>query len=287
MSKCIIENIKLNNISEENNFFRYAVVLEYIGSAYAGSQKQLSSKTIQSELEKALKVVCRQEVKTHFSGRTDSGVHSKGQVVHFDIKQKIDTVRVVHSLNAILPSDICINAITETDKTFHSRKSAKYRWYRYKILNKQERSVWNKESAHIWGKFDIEEMNQALAHIEGCHDFRAFRNTSSQTPVTECIVYSAKCSASGAYINIDIVANRFLYNMVRILVGTLLNIGKSGKAPQVMKEVLDSKDRTLAGPTVVPDGLTLMYVGYSKKYNLTECINKEANKDENIFSQAS
>ncbi|MFA6989233.1 MAG: tRNA pseudouridine(38-40) synthase TruA [Candidatus Gastranaerophilaceae bacterium] len=282
-----VQNIISNNVSEDFNIFRYAVVLEYIGTEYAGSQMQPAQKTIQSELENALKIICRQNVKTTFSGRTDSGVHSKGQVVHFDISQKIDEFRFITSLNAILPSDISVNTVTEVDKTFNSCKNAKYRWYRYKILNKQARSVWNKESAHIWGDFDIDTMNMTLKYLEGCHDFSAFKSASSKNPVTECIVYSANCSASGDYINIDLVANRFIHNMVRIIAGTVIKIGKGEKTPQFMKEVLISKDRTLAGPTAPAEGLTLMCVGYSKKYNLFECINKEANKDENIFRQAS
>jgi len=287
MSNSKVQNILSNNVSEDSNVFRYAVVLEYIGTEYAGSQTQPAQRTIQSELEKALKIVCRQVVKANFSGRTDSGVHSKGQVVHFDINQKIDEFKFISSLNAILPSDISVNAITEVDKTFHARNSAKYRWYRYKILNKQARSVWNKESAHIWGDFDLEAMNTALKYLEGCHDFNAFKSADSQNTVTECIVYSANCSASGDYINIDLVANRFLHNMVRVIVGTVIKIGKGEKTPQFMNDVLSSKDRTLAGPTAPAEGLALMCVGYSKKYNLFECINKEANKDENIFRQAS
>lgn len=273
--------------SEENNFFRYAVVMEYIGTNYAGSQIQPNQKTIQSELENVLNVLCKKRIKTIFSGRTDSGVHSKGQVVHFDLENEVDTYKFINSMNALLPSDISVSAMTKVDKTFHSLKSAKFRWYRYKISNRSQRSVWDRESTFIREDLNVEAMSKALECMLGHHDFSAFKCSKTLNPAKECTVYNAKCFKSGDNIYIDIVADRFLYNMIRIIVGTLLKIGKGQQSPLHFEDVLKSKDRTLAGPTAVPDGLTLMYVSYSKKYNLTEYINKEANKDENIFRQAS
>jgi len=277
-----------NNIdSEDNQFFRYAMVVEYNGSLYAGSQKQPKQKTVQSELESAVSVLTKQEIKVIFSGRTDTGVHAKGQVVHFDLPYQLNTYRFMNSLNAILPSDISVSIIKELNRDFHSQKSATARWYRYTINNKPQRSVWQKEALNIRQELNINEINKALSFLLGNHDFSSFKTTNSSNPVTDCTVIYAECSSEAGVIYIDIIANRFLYNMVRIIVGTLINIGKGIFPAEYMLEVLNAKDRTKAGPTARPEGLTLMSVYYEKKYNLSDYFNMETIYNENIFSKAS
>lgn len=251
---------------------KYALKVEYIGTNYAGSQKQPNQKTIQSELESALCTLtggCSdnssnipKSIKTIFSGRTDAGVHSRGQVVHFVTEEPIVASKFLNSLNGLLPKDISVSEIFEVSDDFHAQKSGRYRRYHYRIVNRQQRSVWDGHSLLVRKELDIERMNKALSYLIGEHDFTSFKSAQATDPASVCVMYKAKCTKSGDEITIEIVANRFLYNMVRTIVGTLLLIEKNNLEPVVMKQILDAKDRTKAGPTVSPDGLTLMEVGY-------------------------
>jgi len=269
--------------------FRYVMVIEYLGSSFAGSQIQPGQKTVQSEIEKALKILTGTDVKTIFAGRTDKGVNAKGQVVHFDVPFMVNTYRLIYAMNSILPSEISIASLNQTEKDFHSQRSARYRWYRYTINNGQQRSIWLSNALHVRYTLDIEQMNKALSYITGKHDFTSFKNTDSLNPAIDCTIYRALCTfdaEDARIINIDLIADRFLYNMVRIIVGTLIDIGKGSFPPEHMLKVLEAKDRTKAGPTVKPEGLVLMTVGYSK-YNINDNLNKEAIQNENILCKAS
>lgn len=257
---------------------KYALVVEYIGTNYAGSQIQPDMVTIQSELEQALSTLiiggrgCREKkstpqnrlIKTIFSGRTDAGVHSKGQVVQFETDKPIVASRFVNSLNGLLPDDISIKSIREVDNDFHSQMSARYRVYQYKIVNRRQRSVWDSHSLLVREPLELERMNKALTYLIGEHDFTSFKAVRTDNPAKVCIVYKAECSKLGDEIIFEIAANRFLYNMVRNIVGTLLLMERNKFEPEFMKEVLDAKDRTKAGATISPDGLTLIEVGYEE-----------------------
>lgn len=254
---------------------RFALVVEYIGTNYAGSQIQPDQLTIQSELEKAISTLTGSKdltkgksqklprlIKTVFSGRTDAGVHSKGQVVHFDCEKSIVASRFLNSLNGLLPDDISVKSIQQVDEKFHAQLSAKYRVYQYKIANRNQRSVWDGHSLLVREKLDVNRMNRSLSYLIGEHDFSSFKSMKTDNPAKDCIVYKAECTKSDDFIVIEIAANRFLYNMVRTIVGTLLMIEHNKLEPEFMKDVLDAKDRTKAGPTISPDGLTLIKVGY-------------------------
>lgn len=281
------EQVNNNKQSKDNYIFRYAIVIEYNGENFAGSQKQLNQRTVQSEFEKALNIITKVNVTTIFSGRTDRGVHSQGQVVHFDLPFEIDSHRFLYSINSILPEDVSVSTIEKVDKNFHSQKSAKFRWYRYKINNRKQRSVWLKDALHIHSNLNFNEMNKALEYLIGYHDFNCFKNSNSANPYTDCTMYYAKCIRESDIIYIDLVANRFLYNMVRIIVGTLIDIGLGIHTAEHMLDVLNSKDRVKAGKTVKPDGLTFMFVGYNKEYNIYDKLNKEAIYNENLLCKAS
>lgn len=258
---------------------RYALVVEYIGTNYAGSQIQPDENTIQSELEKALSTLtgvgreCRitqtashklpRLIKTVFSGRTDKGVHSKGQVVHFDYNEPIVASRFVNSLNGLLPDDISIKSIKKVDDDFHSQLSAKYRVYQYRIVNRRQRSAWDRHSLLVREPLDLKRMNECLEYLLGEHDFTSFKSSRTDNPAKVCTVYKAECTKKDDLIIFEIVANRFLYNMVRTIVGTLLMIEHQKLEPKVMKDILDAKDRTKAGATISPDGLILVEVGYN------------------------
>ncbi|MEI8389141.1 MAG: tRNA pseudouridine(38-40) synthase TruA [bacterium] len=279
-----IENNKF--ISEEINFFRYSLVVEYAGWAFFGSQKQPGVKTVQSELENALKKLLQCDIKIIFSGRTDKGVHAKNQVAHFNVPFELNLNRFLYSLNAILSEYLSVKNVQKVDKTFHSQISANYRWYRYTINNRPQRSVWlNKTSSHIYEKLNIESMQKALDYLIGKHDFTSFKKVNSPNPVKECVMYYVGLSEKAGVINIDLIANRFLYNMVRIIAGTLIEIGKGIYPPEHMLEVLEAKDRTCAGPTAEACGLTFMLVGYDEQYNRKAIM--EINDNEDLLCKAS
>ena len=266
--------------------YRYALVIEYNGKNYSGSQIQPNGKTIQSTLEDVMKILIKSPIKTIFSGRTDAGVNSKGQVVHFNVPCKLNTKKFLCSLNALLPDDISVPVVNEVDKNFHSQKKAVYRWYRFIIDNNEQRSAWNKEALYIREPLDVAIMKEALFYLIGEHDFSGFKNASTNNPAKICKVHYVNCEENRGIIKIDIVANRFLYNMIRIIVGTLLKIGTKEWPKERILQILETKDRNLAGPTISPHGLFYMLVGYSDIDKIKHNINKEANTDENIFSKA-
>lgn len=276
-------------ISEEETFFRYALIMEYIGSEFSGSQKQPGKITVQSEIEKAIKKLLQTEVNVIFSGRTDKGVHARNQAAHINVPVELNIHRFLYSLNAILPEYICVKNIQKVDKTFHSQKSAKFRWYRYTINNRPQRSVWlNKTSLHVYEKLNIESMQIALKFLEGRHDFSSFKKANTPNPAKECHMHYAGCRGKDNIINIDLIANRFLYNMVRIIIGTLIEIGKGIYPPEHMLRVLNAKNRISAGHTVEAHGLTFMLVGYDEKYQInTTNMTMETNNNENLLSKAS
>ncbi len=281
-------DVIINNYSKPDcEKVRYAMIVEYDGTTFNGSQKQPGQKTVQSELEKAISTIIAQEVKVIFSGRTDKGVHSKGQIVHFDLEKTIDEYKVVHSLNSILPDDISVSKLVRVNNYFHSQKSALYRWYRYIINNNTQRSVWSKQALHVNHKLDVEKMNQALFYLKGRHDFSSFKKSNTMNPAKECYVYHAECKIDAGIIYIDLIANRFLYNMVRIIIGTILKVGQGIYPAEHIKYIMEKKDRRFAGPTAKPDGLFFMQVGYSDEYNKLLDIKMEAINYENLFSKAS
>ncbi len=242
---------------------RFAAAIEYIGSEFFGSQFQPDKITIQGELENALRIYFKQKVKVVPSGRTDAGVHSRGQVAHFDINiEKIDVKKVRHNLNAILPKGMDISEIVPVNNSFHAQKSACYRYYRYIISNKPYRSVWDMNTFWVREDLDIKAMQDALNYLLGEHDFSAFKSAGTNNPAKICNMYFARLTKNDDYIYIDLIANRFLYNMVRIIVGTVIDVGRGKFTPQFINQLLISKNRNEASATIPPIGLTLMAVGY-------------------------
>lgn len=263
---------------------RYALTVQYIGKNYSGSQIQLENgeqiefPTIQGELEKALCTLIKDKrcdaecentasyknrrVKAIFSGRTDKGVNSLGQVVHFDTDETIVASKFLYSINEILPDDISVSDLKEVDSNFHAQKSAKKRYYRFEFVNRRCKNAFDGDLLRVKYKTDIERMQKSLNYLLGEHDFSSFKSSGTLNPSKICTIYEAKVSKAGDRVVIDIVGNRFLYNMVRTIVGTLLEIEGHNLAPEHMKDVLESRDRRKAGMTVSPYGLTLMKVMY-------------------------
>lgn len=254
---------------------RYAFQVQYIGKNYSGSQIQfengipIDSPTIQGELEKALCTLIRSKatnnnrpIRTVFSGRTDKGVNSLGQVVHFDVDETIVASKFLYSINEILPDDISVSDLEVVDDRFHAQKSAKKRYYRFEFVNRRCKNAFDGDLLRVKFKTDVDRMQKSLNYLLGEHDFSSFKSSGTLNPSKICTIYEAKVSKVGDNVIIDIVGNRFLYNMVRTIVGTLLEIEGHNLTPEHMKEVLEAKNRQKAGMTVSPYGLTLMKVMY-------------------------
>lgn len=258
---------------------RYKLKVEYVGTNYFGSQRQPKVDTIQSKLEEALCTLTKQNIKIILSGRTDRGVHAVSQFAHFDCENDsvIDKGRFLHSLNGILPNDICVKDIEEVSKNFHAQKSAKKRHYCYTIANRKTRCVFDNYVLLYQKPLDENRINQALSYLLGRHDFTAFKATNTENPAKICNMYEAKCIREGELLKIHFVADRFLYKMVRTIVGTLIMIEQNSFDPSKMKEILDSKIRQNAGKTISPDGLTLVEVIYWYDFDKLKTKKKNIN----------
>ncbi|MCM1265486.1 MAG: tRNA pseudouridine(38-40) synthase TruA [Candidatus Gastranaerophilales bacterium] len=261
---------------------RYAFQVQYVGKNYAGSQiqfengEEITTPTIQGELEKALCTFIiggretdhniKRPIKTVFSGRTDRGVNSLGQVVHFDTDKEIVASNLIYHVNEILPDDISISDLKEVSANFHSQKSAIRRHYRFEFVNRMYKQAFDGDLMRVKYPTDIERMRKSLSYLLGEHDFSSFKSSGTLNPSRVCILYRADVERQGDRVVIDIEGNRFLYNMVRTIVGTLLEIEGHNLEPEYMKNVLEAKDRRKAGRTVSPYGLTLMKVIYENLY---------------------
>lgn len=256
---------------------RYTLSVQYIGKNYAGSQiqfengEEIETPTIQGELEKAIRTLIiggktteniDRPIKTVFSGRTDRGVNSLGQVVHFDTDKSIVASKFVYQLNEILPDDISVTDLKVVDSGFHAQKSARRRYYRYEFINRKCKNAFDGDLMRVKFDVDIERMNQALSYLIGEHDFSSFKSSGTLNPSKICFIEKAVASRDGDKVIIDIVGNRFLYNMVRTIVGTLLDIEGHNRPVEHMEQVLKACDRRKAGHTVSPYGLTLVEVTY-------------------------
>ncbi len=256
---------------------RIAMVVEYVGSNFHGSQFQAGVRTVQNDLEQALSTYLHTRTPVMFSGRTDSGVHAVGQVVHFDVESEsgqLDLWRLVWALNGIMKSDLSVRAAEVVPDTFHARYAAIKREYVYRLLNRPQRSAQLKDNHYfIPRKLDMASMQEAASHLLGTHDFVGFRSTNSDKSSTICRVERAEILNKGeGQLEFWIAADHFVYNMVRIIAGTLIEVGLGKRAPESIAVALAAKDRNLAGTTAPSWGLTLQSVTYPDKYNLFQAL---------------
>ena len=253
---------------EQSTTKRIALGLEYDGSNYHGWQSQNASlMTIQNVIEEALSRVANQPCKTFCAGRTDIGVHAIGQVIHFNTSVNRPIHAWIAGTNSYLSKDIRIHWAQEVPDDFHARFSATARHYRYIIHNSLYESALlrNRVFWYPW-QLDAKSMQQAIAYLLGEHDFSAFRASSCQSLSTKRRLHIATVTKQNDFIVIDIKANAFLHHMVRNIIGTLLIIGRNRKSPLWIKELLASRDRTLAGVTAPSRGLYLVAVTYPLVY---------------------
>jgi len=240
------------------------LLIEYDGTNYLGWQVQPKGPTIQGILEEKLSLLTGEGIRLFGSGRTDSGVHAFGQVAHFKTQSQMDIRTMQKALNSLLPPDIVIRKVEEVDVEFHARKHSKSKVYEYRILNRDLRSAFHREYAwYISQKLNFTEMKKASHTLIGEHDFSAFRSVGSPTRTTVRKVIRAEWKKGrDGFLRFEIEANGFLKQMVRSIVGTLVEIGKGRMNATEFRKILESKDRRKAGPTAPAQGLFLKEVKY-------------------------
>ena len=240
----------------------YKITIEYEGNRYNGWQRQTSTQnTIQGVLEDAIKAVTGEITEVNGSGRTDAGVNAKGQVANFRLNNKYNNL--LNDINASIPGDIRILDCTTVDDRFHARLNAKGKIYEYKIDISQKPSVFTRRCIyHFPCDIDISKMELASKHLIGEMDFMAFCSNKRTKKSTIRTINSIDIKLINNELTITYEGNGFLYNMVRIITGTLLDVGIGKIDPNEVKEILESKDRTKAGKTMPARGLTLLEVKY-------------------------
>ena len=248
---------------------RIALGIEYDGSGYYGWQRQVEGRTVQGCLEHSLSLVANHDVKIVCAGRTDTGVHATGQVVHFDTRSVRAEDNWLRGGNANLPPDIILQWVTRIDESFHARYSAIRRHYRYVILNRPVASaVLRHQVCHEYRPLDHERMQLAAHALVGEHDFTSFRAAGCQAKSPRREVYRLDVARSGDCIYIDVEANAFLHHMVRCIAGVLLAIGRGEQAVGWVEEILAARDRALSGVNAPPGGLYLVAVNYGDDFPL-------------------
>lgn len=242
---------------------RIRLIIEYDGTAYVGWQTQPNGPAIQQLIEGALARVTKERCVLHASGRTDSGVHALAQVAHFDTHARMPGDKYSFALNALLPRDIRIRYAEEAPVDFHSRFDAKGKHYRYAIqLGAHARAFSRDTALHVHGPLDLAKLQSMADAVMGEHDFHAFMASGTTLRHTVRIIYRSAWSRAGDMLYYDVEGNGFLYNMVRILAGTMLDIGKGLLGEDCIKTALQSGRRADAGATAPAHGLTLMRVWY-------------------------
>lgn len=258
-----IVKVCYNDFMEEKKE-RIKLTVEYDGTNFSGYQIQPGKRTIQGEIENALEKLYGEKVVTFASGRTDAGVHALGAVLHFDPPKTLKNPKIQESINAHLPEDVRVVSLEKTDDSFDARFSAKKKTYVYKFyLSKFEHPLQRNRALQVDDRVDVEKMNQACQYLIGEHDFQSFVARKSGKTNFVRTIFDAKIERlSENEYQFKITGNGFLYNMVRIIMGTLINVGLSKIQVSDMEKIIQAKDRTKAGKTVKSGGLYLLEVVY-------------------------
>ncbi|MGL5799508.1 MAG: tRNA pseudouridine(38-40) synthase TruA [Plesiomonas sp.] len=248
---------------------RIALGIEYDGSRYCGWQRQQEVDSVQERLEKALSKVANHPVNVFCAGRTDSGVHGTGQVVHFDTDSVRKDAAWTLGTNANLPDDIAVRWATEVSEEFHARFSATARRYRYIIYNYGHRpAILRHGVTHYHHPLDVEKMQRAGQYLVGEHDFTSFRALQCQSHSPWRTIEHLNVTRQGHYVIVDVKANAFLHHMVRNIVGSLLEVGAGHQPEAWVDSVLAAKDRRIAAATAKAAGLYLVSVDYPAQFAL-------------------
>lgn len=242
---------------------RVKLVVAYDGTNYHGWQVQDNGITIEEVLNRTISELVQEDIKVIGASRTDAGVHACGNVAVFDTESRIPGDKFSFALNQRLPEDIRIQESCEVNADFHPRYADTVKTYEYNILNRRfELPSKRLYAAFCYYPMDIERMNQAAAYLVGEHDFKSFCSAGAQVQTTVRTIYAVNVTKEYDMVHIRITGNGFLYNMVRIIAGTLMQVGTGLMEPEQVKEILEARDRSKAGPTAVAKGLTLVEIRY-------------------------
>lgn len=246
---------------------RVKCILAYDGSDFAGFQIQPEGRTVGGEIEKALKKIHKgQDIRIQSAGRTDAGVHAKGQVIHFDSPLSIPDENWKRALNTLLPDDIYVKHCKNVTEAFHARFNAIAKEYHYNVRTALEPNIFKRKYAyHFPYSLDLEKINQACIYLEGTHDFTTFSSAKATIKGSRVrTLYNLSCEATEDGIRFYFYGDGFLYNMVRIIVSFLLDIGRGKRNPEEIPELIAAKDRSKLGKTIPPEGLYLHRVVYAE-----------------------
>lgn len=241
----------------------FKLILEYDGTAYAGWQRQPNQPTIQEAVEAAIRSIAQTSIPVIAAGRTDAGVHALGQVASFITEKPLSPGEWLRALNATLPEDISARSVERVADDFHARYSAVRKLYAYRILHRPERSALERTRAwHLYGKLNLDAMREAAKHLVGKYDFSSFQGHPTDVENPICNLKRLEIVRDQDIVRIELEADRFLKQMVRAMVGTLVETGQEKRKPEEMKQILDAKDRRAAGYTAPAYGLYLVRVDY-------------------------
>jgi tRNA pseudouridine38-40 synthase len=248
------------------------LIVSYDGTGYCGWQLQPEQLTVEAVLNKELSGLLNEDITIIGASRTDSGVHARGNVAVFDTNTRIPPEKICMALNQRLPEDIRIQSSREVLPGFHPRRVNSRKTYEYRILNRKiaiptERLY----SSFVYYDLDAEAMQRAADYLVGEHDFKSFCSVKTQAEVTVRTIYRMKVTKQEDIITISVTGSGFLYNMVRIITGTLIEVGRGAMPAERLKEILEGCERSLAGPTALAQGLTLIGIEYDEKdYSIVE-----------------
>jgi tRNA pseudouridine38-40 synthase len=245
-------------------FLRYFVELSYNGKEYHGWQIQPNATSVQEAIENALSVLLAEKITVVGCGRTDTGVHAIQYYLHFDIKNKIDISKIIFKLNAFLSNSIVVHDLFLVTKKDHARFSAVSRTYEYRIYLGKNPFLQDTTWQVLSKNFDLNKLNDASKILYKFINFKAFSKSNTDVSTYDCIINNAEWIKEGNHLTFHITANRFLRNMVRAIVGTLLNVGLDKISISDFKNIIEGKDRTKAGASVKAQGLFLTKVNYPK-----------------------
>ena len=245
---------------------RVMLEVAYDGTGYCGWQVQPNGITVQEVLNTHLSELLKEEIVTIGASRTDAGVHALGNVAVFDTNARIPGEKISYALNQRLPEDIRIQMSKEVEQDFHPRYRNSRKTYEYRILNRRFQVPTERFYSHFtYIHLDENKMQEAGNYLLGEHDFKSFCGTGAQVKTTVRTIYDLTVERRGEMITIRVTGSGFLYNMVRIIAGTLMEAGSGAYPPEKIKEIIREKNRTAAGPTAPAKGLTLIKIDYDKE----------------------
>lgn len=239
----------------------FKLLVEYDGTDFHGWQKQIGLRTVQGALEDAVFEIFGKSTPINGAGRTDAGVHALGQVANLVADTTMTAEQLGKAIASKLPEDIQVYHVREIDLDFHARFSAKSRRYTY-YLRTEPTAIWRRFAHVVTAPLDIEAMKQAAGYLLGEKDFASFTPSRSNGVPTRCDLTKLEIREEDEIISVGVQADHFLHNMVRVIVGTLVEVGRGRFEPEHMEQILGKRDRTAAGPTIPPNGLFLMEVVY-------------------------